>query len=72
MTTKFCADCKWVRISFLARVFGDYTDAKCGRPSLLDPVSGDPKARCDNERSPYYAVGMACGPDGTMFEEVGL
>lgn len=72
MTTKFCADCKWVRISFFARVFGDYTEARCGRPSLLDPVSGHPQTFCRHERSPYNNGSMACGPEGTMYEEVGL
>lgn len=74
MTTKFCTDCKWCHNpSWWDRFMKDDSQAKCARPALLDPVTGNPIVYCWSERTlGSHSRLNACGEDGVHYVERGL
>lgn len=74
MTTKFCTDCKWCyNPSWWDRFLKDDRQAKCARPALLNPVTGQPIVHCWSERTlGSHSRLNACGEDGVHYEEKGL
>ena len=66
---KLCINCKHVRLSTVwGRAFGgESVQDTCGHPTLLDPVRGESKYRCDYVRdSPSSTM---CGSEGRLYEE---
>lgn len=74
MTTKFCTDCKWCHNpSWWDRFMKDDSQAKCARPALLDPVTGNPIVYCWSERTLVpNPRPNPCGLEGVHYVERGL
>lgn len=73
MTTKFCTDCKWCHNPrWWDRFLKDDSQAKCGRPELLDLVTGNPIVYCWSERNEVSSRLNSCGLEGIHYVERGL
>lgn len=68
MNNKYCKNCKYIKRSLLAIIFGDYAFAKCGHPLMLDIVSGKAKHSCELQRDKIFDEINLCGSTGKLWE----
>lgn len=62
-----CANCVYVELNAVRRLFGLWYLAKCTRTRRFDPVSGGTTTtRCNTER--IFSHEGECGPTGRNFE----
>lgn len=69
MEKKFCINCKWTRPSPNMSTSMDKEHNRCGHPSLVSLVTGEPILHCSTERKGESDGKIyPCGNEGRLFE----
>lgn len=69
---KFCKDCEFYRPLVIGLFLkGPSNLAKCGHPSLVNPVDGKPNSFCETQRDKFLSSHdhEMCGFSGKLFKE---